>query len=172
MTFWHFVVRKDLDPEPYKGRRRANPRQKKKSKPSLSQRTVRQLEGQQARTGMSSWCVACASLPSPLPSGFALGWGCQGGAPEGRVPHRYSAQGTHPSHHPTAPHSAVRGIAVTVACLLQLLLLAIRPSSVSGLSPHIVLYEFIPNTFHSESSFGPSRSQKKRRGEKNPSATG
>mmetsp|Transcript_126198 Transcript_126198/g.218625 ORF Transcript_126198/g.218625 Transcript_126198/m.218625 type:complete len:203 (-) Transcript_126198:2419-3027(-) len=28
-------------------------------------------------TGMPSWCIACASLPLPLPSGYALGWGCQ-----------------------------------------------------------------------------------------------
>ena len=29
----------------------------------------------------------------------------RGGAPEGRIPHRYPAQGTHPSHHPIAPQS-------------------------------------------------------------------
>ena len=26
---------------------------------------------------MSSWCAACASFPSPLPSGFAFSWGFQ-----------------------------------------------------------------------------------------------
>ena len=31
--------------------------------------------GWRLSTGVSSWCAACASFPSPLPSGFALGWG-------------------------------------------------------------------------------------------------
>ena len=46
-----------------------------KRKPGFIRRTVRQLGRQQSCTGMSSWCVDCATLPWPLPSGFALGWG-------------------------------------------------------------------------------------------------
>ena len=34
--------------------------------------------GWRLSTGMSSWYAACPSFPSPLPSGFALGWGFQG----------------------------------------------------------------------------------------------
>ena len=35
---------------------------------------------------MPSWCAACASPPSPLPSGFALGWGFQGGLASASAP--------------------------------------------------------------------------------------